>query len=152
MYDNIVTCLNNDSKLFIKEKRKQKVRPGWSEYVSEIYAEAKEAFQNWVLAGKVRYGPEFQRKKKANARLKYAVRFIKKNEQTIRANSMARKLQLNDICEFWKEVKIINNSKIPLPCSINGVSGDENIAALWGKHLGEIFICVESAVFKVDEG
>ena len=43
---------------------------------------------------------------------------------------MARKFQQNDLYEFSKEVKVINNSKMPLPSSIDGISGDENIAKL----------------------
>ena len=82
--------------------------------MSELYAEAKEAFQSWVLAGKVRHGPEFEQRKKTNAKFKYAIRYIKKNEQMMRANSMARKLQQNDVNAFWKDVKVINNSKLAM--------------------------------------
>ena len=65
---------------------------------------------------------------------KYAVRFIKRNEQAMRANSMAKKLQQNNANDFWKEVKVINNSKVPLPSSIAGITGSENIAELCRKH------------------
>ncbi len=57
------------------------------------------------LAGKPRHGPVCEHKVRSNARFKYAVRFIKKNEQTMRANTMARKLQLIMFMTFWKEVK-----------------------------------------------
>lgn len=42
MYEQIVNCLNSNSKYFIKGKRKQNIRPGWNEYVYELYTEAKE--------------------------------------------------------------------------------------------------------------
>ena len=58
---------------------------------------------------------------------------IKRNEQTMRANSMAKKLQTN-VYEFWTEVKVVNNSKIPLSSSIDGITEPENIAELWRRH------------------
>ena len=151
LYENIVKCLIIDGKHFIQDKKKRKLRPGWNEYVAELHSEAKEALRNWVAAGKVKYGPEFQHKKATNARFKYAVRYVKINEQMMKSNSMARKLHQNDVQEFWNEVKVINNSKMPLPSTVNGVSGDGNIAELWATHFGEIFNCVESAAFKVDD-
>ena len=74
--EKIVNCLIRSGKLFCNNSCKQhNVRPGWNEYVSELHAEAKEAFKTWVLSGKARHGPECERKKQANARFKYAVRF-----------------------------------------------------------------------------
>ena len=151
MYDTIVNCLVNDSKCFRQKKVKHNIRPGWNEYVRELHAEAKEAFSNWVTSGKVRHGPECERKKIANARFKYAVRFIKRNEEAMRANSMAKKLQQNKTYEFWKEVKAINNSKMPLPSSISGITGSENIVELWRKHYCDIFNCVKSDTFTVGD-
>ena len=106
---------------------------------------------SWVLAEKIRHGPEFDRKKKANAKFKYAVSFIKRNTQMMTANSMAKKMQESDVYEFWKEVKVSNNSKIALPSCIDGISGDENIAELWGTHFRGIFNCVVSAEFEVGD-
>ena len=60
--------------------------------MSELHVQAKEAFWSWVSSGKARYGPEFEQTIKANARFKYAVRFIKRNEQMMRANSMGQKV------------------------------------------------------------
>ena len=127
-----MNCLIRSGKLFCNNSCKQhNVRPGWNEYVSELHAEAKEAFKTWVLSGKARHGPECERKKQANARFKYAVRFIKRNKQAMRANCMAKKLQQNNANDFWKEVKVINNNKVPLPSSIAGITGSKNIAELW---------------------
>ena len=64
---------------------------------------------------------------------------LKRNEQAIRANFMAKKLQQNNVNEFWKEVMVIINSKMPLPSSIDEVTGSENIAELWRKYYRDIF-------------
>ena len=89
----IVKCLVNDSKVFCQKRVKHNIRPGWNEYVPKLHAEAKEAFNNWVTSGKARHGPECNRKKLVNVRFKYAVRFIKINEDSMRSNSKAKKLQ-----------------------------------------------------------
>ena len=60
---------------------------------------------------------------------------------------MAKKLQQNNANDFWKEIKVINNSKVPLPSSIAGITGSENIAELWSKHYSDIFNCVKSEEF-----
>jgi len=158
MYDAIVDCLDTASRPFYRKRVKNDhFRAGWNEYVSELHLQAREAFKNWVLTGKARYGPEFEQKKLTNAKFKYAVRFIKRNELSMRANSMAKNFQQNHVYEFWKEVKTVSNCKIPLPTSIDGVVGADNIVNLWRKYYGDIFNCVERKEFKAghvscDEG
>ncbi len=83
-----------------------------------------------VLTGKARYGPEFEKKELANPKFKYAVWFIKRNGATMRTSSIANTFQKSDVDDFWKEVKVINNSKVPLAASIEGVVGAENIVKL----------------------
>lgn len=95
---------------------------------SELYIESEEAFKKWLLSGKARYGPEYEHKKCANARFKFAVCFIKRNEQAMRANSMHKKLLQNNLYEFWKEA--VNNSKTPLAASPDGISGAENVVEM----------------------
>ena len=53
--------------------------------------------------------------------------------------------------EFWKEVKVSNNSKMPLPFSIDGIFGDENSAELWRTHFRGIFNYVMSVEFKAGD-
>ncbi len=67
----------------------------------------------------------------------------------MRANSMAKKFQKRDVRDFWKEVKVINISKVPLPASIEGVVGAETIVKLWREYYRDIFNCVERQEFEV---
>ena len=55
------------------------------------------------------------------------------------------------IYEFWKEVKVINNSKMPVPSSIEGTTGSENNAELWEGTIKNVFNCVKSDVFTIGE-
>ena len=87
MYTDIVSALLGASKPHHKCIKRGNVRPGWNTYVAEFYAEACEATKFWAMAGKPRQGPIFEYKKSTNAKYKYAIRFIKKNEQCLRADS-----------------------------------------------------------------
>lgn len=60
--------------------------------VSELPREAKETLRNCVLSGKAKHDPECEDKKHSNARFKYAVRFMKRNER-----ATAEKIQHNNL-------------------------------------------------------
>ncbi|KAF3846994.1 hypothetical protein F7725_004072 [Dissostichus mawsoni] len=63
---------------------------------------------------KAETGSLFEHKQATNAKYKYAFRFIQNNEDTMRADSLARKLRNNSCYDFWKEVKVLNSCKTPL--------------------------------------
>ena len=73
----------------------------------------------------------FELMKRSRASFKYAVRQLKRDEERIRADNMARKMADKNYTDFWKEIKMANNSRVPLPSSIEGVSGRQNITLLW---------------------
>ncbi len=57
---------------------------------------------------------------------------------------MAENLLCNNMNAFWKDVRSIHRSNVTLPCSIEGVSGAENIAELWRQHYTTLFNCLKS--------
>ena len=75
---------------------------------------------------------------------------IKINENTIRADLLARRLQNNNHVDFWKAIKVMNNHKNALPYDIEGVCGSDNIAELWREHFFKLFNCVKSNDVAVD--
>ena len=81
---------------------------------------------------------------KARARFKYALKYIKKNEDKLRKESMAKNLANKDTTEFWKEIAKSNNCKTPLPDQIDEAKGSDNIIKLWKKHFHNIFNCLKS--------
>ena len=97
-----------DHALLTLIKDKSNIKPGWNKYVGTYHAEAKNAYEAWVLAGRPREGPVLDHKKLTNARYKYAVRYISKHEQVMRVDSMAEKLLGNNVTGFWKEVRALN--------------------------------------------
>lgn len=150
VYDSIAKSLHEGSKHFCKHKQRiPNMRPGWDHHVAMYHDEAREAFKTWVAAGRPRQGLVFEHKKSTTARYKYAVRFICKNEQAMRADSLAKKLSHNNVIGFWKEVKALNNSKTSLPCTMEGISRTDNIADLWRQHYNVLFNDINSDVYRV---
>ncbi len=71
-----------------------------------------------------------------------------KHEQVMRADLMVENVLCNNVNAFWKDVRSINRSNVT--CSIEGVSGAENIAELWRQHYSTLFNCVKSEPGKVE--
>ena len=71
-------------------------------------------------------------------------RYIITNENILRKESLAKKLTNLSSNEFWKEIKVINNSKTALPCSIDNANSPEEIATLWKNHFKSIFNCLNN--------
>ena len=117
-------------------------RPGWNDYTNELHEGARECFIMWRDAGKPRQGPICDMMKLSRARFKYSLRFIKQHESQLRKDALANKLAQGKPGEFWKDVRLMNNCRTPLPCSIDGVSGDANIAGVWKEHFEQLFNCI----------
>ena len=93
----------------------------------------------WRESGKPRQGQLFTLMCQAKARFKYALRSIKQHENKLRSDSLAKSLSKNKNDDFWKEIRVMNNAKTPLPNNIGGVSGKENITEVWRKHFMDLF-------------
>ena len=74
------------------------IRPGWNVFVSELHAEARRAFKNWDVAGKIRHGPSFEYKTRANATFKYAI-----PTKTSLPTNIDGVSGVNEITKLWQE-------------------------------------------------
>ena len=126
----------------LQKQNKTVNKPGWTEYVSDLYKYSREMRQIWLDNGKPRQGALFNELTRSKARFKYALRYIRKNETMLRKESLAKKMSDLSSNEFWKEISAINNAKTPLPCTIENASGPQEIVQLWGKHYYEILNCL----------
>ena len=89
-------------------------------------------------------------KNRTKARFKAALKFIKKNENTLKKEGLAKHLANKNYIGFWKEIKRINNSNVPLPNVIDDVSGYDKILKLWSSHYSDLFNCLENSGIKED--
>ena len=118
-------------------------RPGWTEYVSELYDYSKTCRQLWLDSNTPRQGTIHENYVKSRARFKYAMKYISKNEQKLRKEAMAKNMANKDKTEFWRDIAKNNNSKTPLPDHIEEANGSEEILKLWKKHFQDIFNCLK---------
>lgn len=144
-YDKVFDVLVNCGEEIVSHSRNKNyvARPGWSDYVSELYDLSRELRKQWLVSGKPRFGSLHERYVKSKARFKYALRYIKRNESALRQESLARKMMNFDKEDFWKEIRVMNNSHTPLPLNVEGINGAENIAAMWKNHFQDLFNCIQ---------
>lgn len=76
----------SSSHLYKQKNKGCNIKPEWNTFLEHSHVEARHAFKAWAVAGKPRFGPEFVKKKRATAKFKYALRYIKRNENTLQAD------------------------------------------------------------------
>ena len=112
--------------------------PGCNEYVKEHHLHAKDALWWWNLSKKPRLGPLYETMRTTRAQFKYALRFVKKQEDSARADSLARDLYDNDVDSFWKAMPKMNSCNNVQANVIDGITGQENITDYWKEHFDKI--------------
>ena len=133
-FNNIVKALQASNKHLVKQNNHKFNKPGWSDYVSDLYDFSRETYCTWLDNGKPRQGIIYSIYTQSRRRFKYALRFIKKHENELRKEAIAKKYCDNNPRAMWKEVNAINNNKVPLPSTIENVSGSGEILKLWKNH------------------
>ena len=144
-YNDITNGMQVSGEHLSTNKNKYSHKPGWSEYVSDLYEFSRETYRVWLDNNKPRQGPIHDIYTQSKRRFKYALRLIKKNEDALRKEALAKKLSNLNPAEFWREVASINNSNVPLPSSIGDATGADNIVTLWKNHFYSIFNCISNA-------
>ena len=147
LYYNIVNCLHiaaSDSIPSSKSNclRDKNITPGWNDFVKAAHSEARDAFKCWIRSSKHRHGEVFNDMKTSRSKFKYLLRQCKRNEASIRADSLARDLCKKYPKSFWKNVSKQNNSSTNLADTVGGATGRDSIASMWSSHFSQLFNCV----------
>ena len=128
-----IPCSTNGSKF--------KVIPGWNDYVKESYAISRDALKYWISNNRPRHGLIYHNMRTSHAQFKYALRIAKRNEETARADALARDLYDKDLDEFWSSVRQLNRNSSLLSNCIDGVTGEKNISNYWKEHFYNLLNC-----------
>ena len=144
LYGTIVECLKQaDTQVFPTSKLRTKYnKPGWSDYVKDLYQSSRQTYKLWATAGKPRQGQLFEAHRHAKGKYKYARRFIQRNENDLRKEALANKLCSLDHRDFWREIRHMNNCNTPLPTCIDDATGEKEVSELWKSHFEKLFNCV----------
>ena len=73
-------------------------RPGWTAFELDLYDMSRDVYFPWKDSGSPRQGELFDMKNRAKARFKGAMRFIRSHEDSLRKDSLAKKL----LCKMIK--------------------------------------------------
>ena len=74
---------------------------------------------------------------------KYALRQCKKDKDAIQSDQYAKSLLDKDMVSFWKNINKSNTTRVPLATTIDGVTGDSEIAEMWQDHYKTILNSVK---------
>ena len=77
-------------------------------------------------------------------RFKSVLKHCQRNEDSLRANALAKSYMQKDSYSFWKDIKHIDNAKIPLASKINDCVGDTDICKMWQDHYQSLLNSVKS--------
>ena len=113
-----------------------------TEFASDLYDTSRDIYFLWKDSGSPRQGELFYMKNRANARFNGAMRFIRSHDDSLRKDSLAKKLLCKNDKEFWKEIKRMR-SKVSLPNVIDGVTGSDSIVNMWRSHYNDLFNCIK---------
>jgi hypothetical protein len=112
--------------------------PGWNERAKELNHAVRDAVFQWNIAGRPRDGQLAVAMRIAKSRFRRELAFLRQNDQQLRAQALLAKLREGKCKDFWKEIRSLNPKKDSLPLSVAGVTGEANIANVWGDHFREI--------------
>ena len=142
-HDNIIECCLNAATDAVGFKAKNKLKkpavPGWSSYVSHHKEVALYWHSRWSECGYPRHGYIAHMRRKTRASYHYAIMFIKKNNDFIIANKMAKELLKTHPTEFWNDVKKVKGVKFLYPNNVDGVNGESEISNLFANKWEELY-------------
>ena len=118
--------------------------PGWNDYVKSSHEAARQAFRLWRNASKPKQGFIFTNMLHTRSRFKYALRWCRNQEATIKADALADDLLSKNVCQFWTNVNKQSVNKMPLANTVGGATGHTDICKMWFNHFGTLFSCVSS--------
>ena len=103
-----------------------------------FYDRSRIEFKWWVLNNSSRHGPIYHAMRSARAQFKYALRQCKLDERLILSNKLANHMQRHDVDAFWKDIRKHTKSKSALSNCIDGITGEADIADMWGRHYEQL--------------
>ena len=142
LYKSIIDICSNASEMHLPTSsngNKQKVIPGWNDYVQPFLDKSLFWHDIWVQNGRPRNGELARVMRASRARYHYAIKHTLKAEINIRNNKMAEAVSNNDDRNLWQEVRKMNKTNQCFANLVEGQTGPENIANLFYEKNKELF-------------
>ena len=124
--------------------------PGWTDHVMQQRETALFWHELWIENGRPTNGATYDVMKHTRRLYHYAIRHCRKNEQILRKTKIAHGLE-TDQCKFWNEVKKVHVAKNQTPSVMDGITGSEDIALLFGRKYETLYQSVPTAATEMDD-
>ena len=118
--------------------------PGFNDYLKELHNNARSSYLLWKYSGKPRGDNTDMDMRTTRLQFKYALRQCRSDEEMNRADALARSLQCKDTTSFWKGIKGMRDSRVPLATKVGDAVGDVNITNLWRDHFSTLLNSVQN--------
>jgi hypothetical protein len=119
------------------------MRPGWNDHCKEKRHISIQWHNRWKAAGKPAAGFLAYMRRSTRADYHRAVKMIKKNEDKLRSENMAKSIQQNNR-KLWDEVRKLRGRGAHMPYTVDGETGNENIAGVFANNFKTVFNSVSS--------
>ena len=129
-HDDIINAyiMSSFCNIPVSSKNGCKIIPGWNEHVKEKREKCLFWHELWKENGCPHNGHIANIRRQSRAQYHHAIKYVKKNKESIKAENMANNLLQNKSCDFWREVKKVKSSKgNKVASSIDGQSSGQNI-------------------------
>ena len=133
LYSTITECLSVASLSLpqYRNNNKKYCLVGWNQYCKDLYAVARRKYLTWHSNGRIRLGEQFEAMRESRRQFKKALKFCRKNEQSIRKENLLSKFQHASKAIFWKEMRKINGTSNHNGVSIDGISDPGGIVDIF---------------------
>jgi hypothetical protein len=136
--DDLINCCLSSDHVFPRTKNCKGVKPGWTKHVKPYREENLFWFNVWCEVGKPSEGVIYNNMRESKRQYFYAVRRIKRHEQSMRLECMSSSISNNKSRDFFKEIKKMYPKSGDVPC-INSFTKHEEIAQCFGNKYKSIY-------------
>jgi hypothetical protein len=113
--------------------------PGWNEYCKDKHKVALHWHKVWKDAGRPREGHLAELRRRTRLEYHRIVKCVRKNENVMRSERMARSLIENRGRHFWNEVKAMRGKTCKHPSVVDNIEGNGEIAELFANKFKSVF-------------
>ena len=125
-----------------KSKNEHNAVPGWNEHVKEHSKVAKYWNDLWIQQGRPRDGELARKRRATKLKYHYAVRYVMKENISLRNKRMGEAISVNNDRKLWDEVKKMTRSNNELPDIMDGLTAINEIATIFSEKYDDLYNCV----------
>ncbi len=121
------------------KSKQHKGIPGWNEFVREYKDSALFWHKLWKDNGSPNSGVLFDLRRSTRYKYHHALKTIKRQKDSLRADNMAKNVNSTGKNRFWSELRNTLGCSNTVPCTVDGISGIDNIANLFSDKYSALY-------------